>query len=50
MDDIKDTPDDDFTPTDPNIPNPKPRPKPELLILHENFDNVSDYTHAPSQW
>ena len=42
VDDIKDTPDDDFTPTDPNIPNPKPRPKPELLILHENNDNVSD--------
>ena len=40
-DNIKDTPDDDFTPTDPNIPNPKPRPKPELLILHESNDNVS---------
>ena len=41
-DSIKDSPDDDTTPTDPVKPNPKPNPRPELLILHESNDNVRD--------
>ena len=37
-DDIKDTPDDDFTPTDPDIP--PARPKPELLVIPQgDFPN-----------